>query len=97
MTNFWCQLTEIFENLFIYSVCKDVILYYWLKKWWLKNYFEYYFYRRREFKVMIKKNIEQDLKDKTKFYSIEKTSYRIIIEEIPKKDSRNGKYLIISQ
>lgn len=46
---------------------------------------------------MIKKNIEQDLKDKTKFYSIEKTSYRIIIEEISKKDSRNGKYLIISQ
>lgn len=46
---------------------------------------------------MIKKNIERDLKDKTKFYSIEKTSYRIIIEEIPKKDSRNGKYLIISQ
>lgn len=40
MTNFWCQLTEIFENLFIYSVCKDVILYYQLKKWWLKNYFE---------------------------------------------------------
>lgn len=38
---------------------------------------------------MIKKSIKQDLKDKTKFYDMEKTSYRIIIEEIPKKDSRN--------
>lgn len=53
--------------------------------------------RRDDLKRMIWSKKYRTRFEKIKFYKIKKISYRIIIEKIPRKDSTNGKYLIISQ